>query len=1360
MAFSPQGTATPSSVTEPKKLVDKALHALSVINKKRLENPSFNKYEFYQPPASIKALKLTKPPSILDFADFIANNNSIARRAPTDSAVVKAVKNKDFTYYIPTELVDAARMVAESSPARNHLGNHSIIAAQIQEKYRLKGNDTNTPQQSYLQPNGLEGYLLSPRDIQDLDPKSNAMSSFEKRAAKQHWMTTIPQQGSSPFAPSGYKIFRNVKDYGAKGDGVTDDTAAINRAISEGNRCGENCGSSTIYPAVVYFPSGTYLVSSPIIQYYNTQFLGEPHDYPTILAASSFVGLGVFSSNVYIEGGNGNSWYLNTNNFLRSIKNFKMDIRRTDPGAYVCAIHWQVAQGTSLENIEFYMMQDDTTTQQGIYMENGSGGFLSNLTFVGGNLGAYFGNQQFTTSHLIFVNCKTALQVHWDWAWTMQDIIIESCKKGLVVIGGAGGPGSTGQAVGSLLLVDSIIANTPVGISTSLSGRNSTALLVQNTGFFNVPKAITENVSGDTLLPGGNEVLVDSWGFGLYVNSTQAGKFVNGQNIPAMDRSVSLLGPTGHYKKNFYTRRRPQYLDIGQSQILDVKALGAKGDGKTDDTAILNSILSRAGNMSSIVYFPYGIYIIKNTLHIPVGSRIVGQVWPQIMATGPQFSNEKSPKVAIEVGKPGDSGIVEIQDMMFTVSGPTAGAVLMEWNVRESFQGSAAMWDSHFRIGGATGSKLQSKECPKLTGKVNDSCKAASLLLHLTSQSSAYLENLWAWVADHDLDVASQDQIDIYAGRGILIESKGPTWLYGTASEHSVLYQYQVSSAKDLLLGMIQTESPYFQPAPKAPSPFTTGLFPNDPLFKECKANSRTCASSWALRVIDSVSVYSLGAGLYSWFSNYNQDCVKTENCQDRGIEIEESVDIWFFNLVTKAIIEMVTPKGIRPTYAAENKNGYTSSLLAWVRDKNTTIGERLFAGFHLYENATLPDITKTCKTALTQRIDCHSFYQEWVRPIYHGTFHDGEFTQYLCDEGCKKSLENWFGTVELACAGQNITGTLPTLLGGYLYQGYNETCLKDTATGKYCNEIIDGFSTVSSIHEMPTDELCSYCHIKRNEIMQSSSYSVYNEYYQEVIQVINQKCGLSLPSDFPPSPVLRPSPPPPFCVSENKYTTLNGDTCESIALVKSISSAGLIAANSDAIHNCARQLPAGLELCLPLTCEKTYELQPSDTCSSIEYSKLLRLGGLRAYNSWINMDCTNLHLASEVLGKVLCLAPQAGTYTPTSVMPGATPTPGSGYATRVIPPPENATIATGTTLNCGKWYTAAQEDTCATICISQLIPAHLFWEVNPSLSTTDCNSSIKVKTTYCVAPVSDWKSRPSNTVIPPATSSTTSLVQ
>ena len=152
------------------------------------------------------------------------------------------------------------------------------------------------------------------------------------------------------------------------------------------------------------------------------------------------------------------------------------------------------------------------------------------------------------------------------------------------------------------------------------------------------------------------------------------------------------------------------------------------------------------------------------------------------------------------------------------------------------------------------------------------------MLMYLTPKSTAYLENIWAWVADHDMDKESQDQIDIYAGREILIESQ-LAWLYGTASEHCVLYQYQLSDAKNILLVMIQTESPYFQSAPQAPNPFPTGLFSNNPQFKDCDSGSDTCAVSWAVRIIDSSTVYILRSGLYSWFSKYDQACLVTENC-------------------------------------------------------------------------------------------------------------------------------------------------------------------------------------------------------------------------------------------------------------------------------------------------------------------------------------------------------------------------------------------------------------------------------------------------------------------------------------------------
>lgn len=56
----------------------------------------------------------------------------------------------------------------------------------------------------------------------------------------------------------------NVKNYGAIGDGETDDTKAINDASLDASKSN----------GIVYFPSGTYIVSSPIIIYPNTTYEG------------------------------------------------------------------------------------------------------------------------------------------------------------------------------------------------------------------------------------------------------------------------------------------------------------------------------------------------------------------------------------------------------------------------------------------------------------------------------------------------------------------------------------------------------------------------------------------------------------------------------------------------------------------------------------------------------------------------------------------------------------------------------------------------------------------------------------------------------------------------------------------------------------------------------------------------------------------------------------------------------------------------------------------------------------------------------------------------------------------------------
>lgn len=106
----------------------------------------------------------------------------------------------------------------------------------------------------------------------------------------------------------------------------------------------------------------------------------------------------------------------------------------------------------------------------------------------------------------------------------------------------------------------------------------------------------------------------------------------------------------------------------------------------------------------------------------------------------------------LQVGNPREIGDVEMQDLIFTTQGPTAGAILVQWNMRAASPGLAALWDCHVRIGGATGTKLGSDECPALTSGMPQGCNAGSLMMHITEGASGYFENMWLWVADHMIE--------------------------------------------------------------------------------------------------------------------------------------------------------------------------------------------------------------------------------------------------------------------------------------------------------------------------------------------------------------------------------------------------------------------------------------------------------------------------------------------------------------------------------------------------------------------------------------------------------------------------------
>ena len=140
-----------------------------------------------------------------------------------------------------------------------------------------------------------------------------------------YWLEKMKHQGLSAYNkdPPNYRTFRNVKDFGARGDGFTDDTQAIlyvfsfpylclvvdglhqSRNVDWGPLRNElrqfhHLSRHCVLPTRVcsflretrrapHFPGdSTYLVSDTIQALYYTEIVGDARRPPTILAAANF----------------------------------------------------------------------------------------------------------------------------------------------------------------------------------------------------------------------------------------------------------------------------------------------------------------------------------------------------------------------------------------------------------------------------------------------------------------------------------------------------------------------------------------------------------------------------------------------------------------------------------------------------------------------------------------------------------------------------------------------------------------------------------------------------------------------------------------------------------------------------------------------------------------------------------------------------------------------------------------------------------------------------------------------------------------------------------------------------------------
>lgn len=454
--------------------------------------------------------------------------------------------------------------------------------------------------------------------------------------------------------------------------------------------------------------------------------------------------------------------------------------------------------------------------------------------------------------------CTTAIKFGtFAHAAVVQGATIDTCGTGIDTT-------NSGE-FGSLVILDCTVTNSGPVVkfhdSSNDAGPRQNQIVIENLSHSGTnPIAVDDN--NNPKLPSTNSV--DTWVWG----NESPGNFQTGK-LSTTTRLGQLLAG-GKY----FTKAQPTYGQFAADQFVNVKAVPGfpvKGDGSTDDSASLNAILLQNAQNCKISYFPYGVYIVQNTLYIPPNSRIVGEVWSVISGNGPNFFQPTNPQPVVMVGKPNEVGVAEISDMRFTVRDVLQGATILQVNMAGNAPGDVGFWNTHITVGG-TADTLVNTRCG---GPDTSDCKAAFALVHLTASSSAYIENMWGWVADHSLD--GGDHQNIASGRGMLVESTKATWLTGTAFEHNTLYNYNFHNAQNVYAGMMQTETAYWQgqgSMRNAPDPWVPLPAFGDPDWSWCSSpTDQKCRMGLAANVDGGSNIFLYAAAFWTFFHGEVSTC-------------------------------------------------------------------------------------------------------------------------------------------------------------------------------------------------------------------------------------------------------------------------------------------------------------------------------------------------------------------------------------------------------------------------------------------------------------------------------------------------------
>lgn len=479
-------------------------------------------------------------------------------------------------------------------------------------------------------------------------------------------------------------ITRSVMDYGAVGDGVTDDTQAIQKCI--------DAGFDGVWgnPSRITFPAGrTFRVSHQIVVWAYVNIESDPANPSTILLARATPGftdplnvkpmlfsrltalrpdkvpagydyrkdpnckLGVPNPSPCwpwkwpedYDSAKLNMWAIHpsagyNNNFWSQIRNLKFRIEPGNPGA--AALHWINAQGTFLYRVDM----DLNDAACGIL----GGASIVDCTIRGGRQAIYDpsmeeGGMVMNSRFSRQMECAYAQETFSPRIWIGN--IFESMPVGVRT-----------TAAKNLTMLDCEFRNVSVGIEVA---EPKASVFLQNIMAKGTPLIYRDprtSILGDPLA------------------STIIPMFVNG-NIT--DKGENVDG--GIIET---TTALPTWLSIPQGFDLEhaanVKDFGAVGNGEADDTEAFRKAIAA----KETVFVPAGLYRLTDTVMLGSRTKLVGEHTILSRITykpgTPPFNDPANPRPLLDT--PDDpNGETHIAHLSTESPEPNEGCIGLRWRV-------------------------------------------------------------------------------------------------------------------------------------------------------------------------------------------------------------------------------------------------------------------------------------------------------------------------------------------------------------------------------------------------------------------------------------------------------------------------------------------------------------------------------------------------------------------------------------------------------------------------------------------------------------------------------------------------------